>query len=116
MGAWQPDESATVDNRAIYLWIVPARVGGKWVLRVENSAQDRLLSFAQNYQDLTGWLSGAAATLRLSDVSLRGDRINFTVIEGTVQRNFRARVRGRGMDGIVRAAGSPDLRWSASRR
>jgi hypothetical protein len=116
MGEWQADETANIDNRLALLWIVPAQAGGNWSLRIEGAAQDRPLSLRQNFQMLTGQLNGGSAPLAISEARLRGDQISFTVIEGTAQRNFSGRVQGNAMQGTVRAAGSPDLRWSASRR
>lgn len=116
MGEWQPDESASLDNRLAHLWIVPVQVGGNWALRVEGNSQDRPLSLRQSFQMLTGQLNGAGATLELSDARLRGDQVSFTVIDGAVRRDFSGRVQGKSMEGTVRAAGSPDLRWSASLR
>ena len=34
MEDWQPDQTATVEGRDAYLWIVPAKVGGNWKLAV----------------------------------------------------------------------------------
>jgi SAM-dependent methyltransferase len=116
MGEWQPDETANIDNRLAHLWIVPAKAGGTWSLRIEGSVQERPLGLKQSFQMLSGQLNGVTATLALSDARLRGDQISFTVIEGTVRRDFSGRVQGITMDGTVRSAGSPDLRWSASRR
>ena len=116
MGDWQPDETANIDNRLAHLWIVPAKAGGNWSLRIDGSAQERPLSLRQSFQMLTGQLNGATAVLAISDARLRGDQISFSVIEGAVRRDFSGRVQGNAMDGTVRAAGSPDMRWSASRR
>ena len=116
MGDWQPDETVDIDNRLAHLWIVPAQAGGNWSLRIDGGAQEQRLSLRQSFQFLSGQLNGAAAPLAVSDARLRGDQIRFTVTEGAVRRDFGGRVRGNTMDGMVRAAGSPDLRWSASRR
>jgi hypothetical protein len=116
MGDWQPDETANIDNRLAHLWIVPAKAGGTWSLRIEGSAQERPLSLRQSFQMLTGQLNGATATSMLSQARLRGDRISFTVTEGAVRRDFSGRVQGNAMEGTVRSAGSPDMRWSAVRR
>ena len=116
MGDWQPDETVDIDNRLAHLWIVPAQAGGNWSLRIDGGAQEQRLSLRQSYQSLSGQLNGAAAPLAVSDARLRGDQIRFAVTEGAARRDFSGRVRGNTMDGMVRAAGSPDLRWSASRR
>ena len=116
MEEWQPDETAEIDSRLAYLWIVPARVGGTWSLRIEGSGQDRVLVLRQSFQLLTGQLKAGAAALELSDARLRGDDIRFSVVEGSVRRDFSGRVRGTTMDGTVSAAGAPLTRWFAARR
>ena len=116
MGEWQPDETVNIDNRLAHLWIVPAKAGGTWSLRVEGSAQERPLTLRQSFQMLTGRLNGANAALALSDAKLLGDQISFSVSEGGVRRDFSGRVQGNTMGGTVRSTGSPDTGWSASRR
>ena len=116
MGEWEADETANIDNRLAHLWIVPAKVGGTWSLRIEGSAQERPLSLKQSFQMLTGQLNGANATSVLSEARLRGDRISFSVTEGAARRDFSGRAQGNAMEGTVRSTGSPDMRWSASRR
>src|SRR3990167_8153087 len=54
MGEWQPDETANIDNRLAHLWIVPAKAGGTWSLRIDGSARERPLSLRQSFQMLTG--------------------------------------------------------------
>jgi len=116
MEEWQPDERAEIEGRLAYLWIVPAKVGGTWSLRTEGSGQDRELSLRQSFQLLSGQMKGGAAALELTDARLRGDEIRFTVIEGSVRRDFSGRVRGTTMDGTVSSTGAPVSRWFASRR
>ncbi len=116
MEEWPADETAEIDGRLAYLWIVPAKVGGTWSLRVEGSGQDRDLSLRQSFQLLSGRLKAGAAALELSQGRLRGDEIRFSVVEGSVRRDFSGRVRGTTMDGTVSAAGAPLTRWFASRR
>lgn len=116
MGEWQPDETVNIDNRLAHLWIVPAKAGGTWSLRIEGSAQERPLTLRQSFQMLTGRLNGANAALAISDGKLLGDQISFAVTEGSVRRNFSGHVQGNTMGGTVRSTGSPDTGWSASRR
>lgn len=116
MGEWQPDETVNIDNRLAHLWIVPAQAGGNWSLRTEGGAQEQRMSLRQRFQFLTGQLNRVTAALTVVDGRLRGDQIRFAVVDGAVRREFSGRVHGILMDGTVRAAGSPVLRWSASRR
>jgi SAM-dependent methyltransferase len=82
MGDWRPDGQRMIEEKQIYLWIVPAVVGGAWRLSVDGTT--RTLSFEQRYQQVVGDLDGEAIT----DTALRGDRLFF-------------RASGRAFHGIV---------------
>ncbi len=116
MGEWQPDETANIDNRLAHLWIVPAKVGGTWSLRIDDQAQERRLVIRQSFQMLSVQFNSSNATLAFTDGRVRGDEVSFAIMDASVRREFSGRVQGNSMNGTVRSAGSPDLRWSASRR
>jgi hypothetical protein len=102
---WTPDETVTVEQGCTawctaLLWIVPAKVGGKW--RVAN--QDLMLE--QTYQMVTGTLGGTAIT----DGRLRGDQIRF--MAGNSE--YTGRVAGNRIEGTMRAGGAP-TKWAATR-
>lgn len=84
MGDWMPDRQATVDEKQIYLWIVPAVVGGSWRLILDGRARD--LRFEQRYQRISGEADG-----QVFEASLRGDRLFFR-LDG---RTFHGRVGDR---------------------
>ena len=103
MGDWEPDQTVHVnDNCSNYcnghLWIVPARVDGRWRL------DGRELVLKQTYQKLEGTLGGKP----LRQARLSGTHIQF-VAGG---RQYRGEVRGERMGG--RLAGGAE--WSAQRR
>jgi precorrin-6B methylase 2 len=100
---WTPDETVTVENGCsawctALLWIVPAKVGGKW--RVGDSD----LVFDQQFQVVTGTLGGKP----ISDGKLRGDQIRFMV--GAAE--YTGKVVGDRIDGSVRSGG-PVTMWTA---
>lgn len=70
MGDWMPDGQATIDEKQIYLWIVPTVVGGSWRLILDGRTRD--LRFDQRYQRITGEADGQPV-----EASLRGDRLFF---------------------------------------
>jgi SAM-dependent methyltransferase len=94
MGEWKPDATDS-DGGAVYLWIVPARVAGRWqVLQ-----QDRrfIVEFKQRYQELSGTASLGGTTLAVRDGRLRGDAITFALdVEGRTIR-FSGTVSGENM-------------------
>ncbi|WP_291386294.1 MULTISPECIES: methyltransferase domain-containing protein [Achromobacter] len=102
MGDWEPDASETVtENCQTYctalLWIVPAKVQGKWDLGGQT------LQLDQHYQVLSGKLG----SVPISDARLDGTSITFTA-NGV---RYAGVVNGRTMSGT--AAGKGD--WQAKR-
>lgn len=73
MGDWRPDAAEEWDASRIFLWIVPAPVGGSWALTLADG--DVLpLQIEQRFQEVSGTLGRAA----LADVRLRGTAFSFT--------------------------------------
>jgi SAM-dependent methyltransferase len=114
MGEWQPDESANIDNRQALFWIVPAKVGGAWNVRLNGGAASEL-NLKQSFQMIEGTLKVGANTLALLDAKLRGDQISFKVTQGGTSREYTGRVSGNGIEGSARS-GSAEARWQATRR
>jgi hypothetical protein len=78
MGSWRPDRVATVAEECDYyfckalLWIVPARVDGKWTM------QRGELSLHQTFQTFTGTLGNGEAVFPIDDGLINGATITFT--------------------------------------
>jgi hypothetical protein len=92
MGDWQPDEHRVIDGRNIYLWIVPAVVGGAWTLT--DGGATTTLTLDQRFQRVTGTLSGGGRTMALRDANLRGPQFAFTVDTPGGPRTYRGIVEG----------------------
>jgi hypothetical protein len=82
MEEWLDDDAVTAGSRVGYLWIVPARVGGRW--RFRDVAGNVLLSvdLQQRFQEISGEAhegseDAAGAATSLYDAFLRGDAIRF---------------------------------------
>jgi SAM-dependent methyltransferase len=102
MGEWEADETANVEGRTAYFWVVPAKVEGNW--RIEGGGAGDL-SLKQEFQKVSGSAGGKAIT----SASLRGDVISFSV-DG---REYSGRVSGDRMEGTVKGASAG--KWSATR-
>jgi SAM-dependent methyltransferase len=72
MGDWAHDGFANVDGRRVFLWIVPAIVGGRWTMTLPGGTNAPLV-LEQRYQKVTGTLGGTV----LDGMELRGDRLSF---------------------------------------
>jgi SAM-dependent methyltransferase len=102
---WTPDETRTIEGNCsawctALLWIVPAKVGGKWRLG------DGELMLEQEYQMLKGTLDGKP----IANGRLRGTEIRFVV--GTTE--YTGKVSGNRMDGSLRGGG-PATNWTAAK-
>ena len=118
MGDWRADQRQRIGSATIYLWVVPARVAGRWTLTA--SGQTATLELQQRYQRLDGQVV-AGGTGRIEQGVVNGDRIRFVADLGEGRRAFEGRVDGdriapqqpgAGSGGwqAVRAPGSPDRR------
>lgn len=106
MDDWAPDQTDSTEGRTAYLWIVPAKVEGKW--NIGNGS----VEFKQKFQDIHGTYTNAdGMTWRLTNTSLRGDQISFSAGTAT----YTGRVSGPVMQGSMRPR--PDAQgasWSAN--
>jgi precorrin-6B methylase 2 len=108
MGDWKADETATVSEGCnsyctAYLWIVPAKVAGRWQLA------DGELTLKQSYQMVTGTLKTGNVTAQITGGKLNGDRITFSA--GGSQ--YTGQVNGDSIEGAVK--GGSGGTWSARR-
>lgn len=87
LGDWRPDAEEERDASRIYMWIVPAVVGGSWSLRLADGTV-LPLELEQRFQEVSGTLGGA--TIR--DARLRGTDFRFTADTALGARIFRGRV------------------------
>lgn len=65
MGDWRADRKVSFKSDALYLWIVPARVHGRWEWQTEDGRHYRV-DLQQRYQKLIGelWIDGEPAELQ----------------------------------------------------
>jgi hypothetical protein len=82
MGAWQPDRTDDVASRDAHLWIVPAKLGGKWSVRVADDPP-LLLELRQQFQHLEGHAVVGGNRVLLERVLVRGPRVSFELPGGT---------------------------------
>ena len=73
MGDWTPDEHRLVEEKHVYLWIVPAVAGGSWRMTMADGST-RSLVIAQRYQKVSGTLDGVA----IEGARLHGAALDFT--------------------------------------
>jgi Methyltransferase domain len=107
MGEWEPDQSLELGCDTYctaYLWIVPARVEGRW-----KTPQGELV-LKQEFQKVSGTLGSGNVVSPISRGSLNGNQISF--LAGG--KEFRGSVNGSSIVGTVKSGGSSES-WKATR-
>lgn len=116
MGDWEADETADIDYRTAYLWIVPAKVEGQWNFR-DATGQQFTVALTQKYQKISGDVTVGGRKQPLVGATLRGDEIRFAFNDDKgVTRTLTGTVRGNEINGALRAAGGGDVKVSGTRR
>lgn len=106
MGDWRADAEAELDASRIYLWIVPAVVGGSWSLRLADGSV-LPLAIEQRFQEVSGTLGNAA----LAHARLNGTRLSFTAAGAS----YHGIVRDAAIEPDPDAPANAARGWSARR-
>jgi len=119
MDEWLPDETAVVENRTAYLWIVPSSVEGTWRLNTwKGKAGDDELILRQRFQFAEGLVRINGKTGQVRDFRINGSQVSFTVFEPTratpLRYDFAGRVSDGMMEGILKLPGG-EREWQATR-
>jgi hypothetical protein len=115
MGDWEPDETADMDYRSAYLWIVPAKVDGRWTFK-DAEGKSYAVTLTQKYQKITGEVAGAANKQPLVGASLRGAEMRFAFNDDKgVTRTLAGTVRDDQFTGSLRAAGGGEVKVTGAR-
>jgi hypothetical protein len=102
-----------VTTTLIYLYIVPAKVAGKWSAQMPPavSKAPATMSLKQQLTRVTGSVRIDGKEVPMEEVKLRGDRLSFRL--SGQKGDFSGQVKGKQIDGIVDKGGSK-LPWSAT--
>jgi precorrin-6B methylase 2 len=112
MGDWRPDQTLVAsrgDSKAtLFLWIVPAQVGGIWrgqLTRGSGRSLPIALQLEQQYQQAKVRIQLENQTIELPGVKLVGEQVRFerrTMLEGEQMKlRFEGQVRGNQLTGIL---------------
>lgn len=117
MGDWEPDETAEVDYRTAYLWIVPAKVEGAWTLREQGPGNAQYtVNLSQKYQKITGDIGGTAKQ-PLVGATVHGEEIRFAFNDDKgVTRTLTGTVRGNELTGTLKAASGTETKVTGTRK
>ena len=107
MGEWEPDTTQRVGDGEAFMWIVPARVEGRWALRDASGFFTGEVSLVQRFQRVGGTLDLRGNVQPVLGAYVEGDIVGFTFValDGGV-RSVRARVDGGSLAGSLNFAGN----------
>ena len=93
MGEWRPDQRQRVGTASVLLWIVPARIEGRWLLT--DGRHRATLDLDQQFQAFIGTAATAdGLAARVEQGSLTGADIRFLLDLGDGRRTYEGRVEG----------------------
>jgi methyltransferase family protein len=134
MGEWDPDDDATLEvpektvgdpgKSYIFLWIVPARVAGRWESQLPVSGRPSAFefNFEQHFQLVHGIVRVGERQLKLPQFRLAGEQLSFKLEVPAPGKpaiyQFRGWVKGDAIEGNVtvgEGSGQRALPWSAKR-
>jgi precorrin-6B methylase 2 len=118
MEDWEPDQTATVEGRDAYLWIVPAKVQGSWTLTMPSGSGEETwqIELKQTFQKLAGTARLGDKSFELADARMRGSDVRFTFTDANgTKREFVGRAQGDRLEGTTKAQGGATVKWAAVR-
>ena len=121
---WKPDQKTTI-RKNVFLWIVPAPVGGRWQARLALPPIERQLEveLTQRFQEISAHARLNGVPAQVWETKLQGDRISFVVVDSTDRENerllyFEGRVSGDVIEGdLTQGVGNARsaVKWRAVR-
>jgi len=125
-GDWKPDNGVTFDvpekekingvpSATVYLWVVPAKVAGKWDVKVAGGDTYEL-TLKQRFQAVEGSAAASGRAVRPQNIALSGSELSFALPDAKGSARFTGCVKDGAMEGTVEVPGArAPARWTAVR-
>lgn len=129
MGEWYPDQNDTLGvpgktvgapgKSFIFMWVVPAKVAGRWQSQIGVRRVNWDFEFRQTFQMADGAVVSGGRTIKLPEFKVEGDQIAFTAVtrpgDNSTRHRFKGTVKGDLIEGtvIMGAGAGQKLPWSA---
>jgi SAM-dependent methyltransferase len=107
MGEWEADATLRAAGSEAFLWIVPAPVGGRWLLAADDDRFQAEIEIVQQFQRIGGTLTIRGRTQPLLGAYIEGPQMGFTFVGSDGgERSVRARVDGAVLTGSLQFSGN----------
>ncbi len=120
LSGWIPEETKVFDlqdkikisgvtTTIIYLYVVPAKVGGAWAVKVPAPVSKQPISFelTQQMQKIGGMAKVGGREVPVENAKLVGEKISFSLpVERGKPLQFSGTVKGGAIEGTVEAGGA----------
>jgi hypothetical protein len=121
---WKPDQLTTI-RKNVFLWVVPAKVAGRWRGRVSlpDGARTIEIELNQRFQEINGLARIDGQVTQMWEAKLNADRLSFVLVDSADRDSeaslyFDGRVNGGAIEGeIRRGVGNSEsrIKWQALR-
>lgn len=108
LGDWKPDVTTQI-RKNTFLWIVPAKVAGRWQMKLALPGGEHAvtLDLRQQYQEVDGHGRFSDRHSQIWEPHLSGDRLSFVMVDDRDRDNeaalyFEGRVSGDVIEGQLR--------------
>lgn len=108
LGDWKPDVTTQI-RKNTFLWIVPAKVAGRWQMKLALPGGEHELSLElrQRYQEVDGFGQFSDRPSQIWEPRLSGDRLSFVIVDDRDRDNeaalyFEGQVKGDVIEGQLR--------------
>lgn len=108
LGDWKPDVTTQI-RKNTFLWIVPAKVAGRWQMKLALPGGEHAvtLDLRQQYQEVDGHGRFSDRHSQIWEPRLSGDRLSFVMVDDRDRDNeaalyFEGRVSGDVIEGQLR--------------
>lgn len=121
---WKPDQMTTI-RKNVFLWVVPAKVAGRWRARVPLPDGPRTIEVElnQRFQEVNGLARIDGQVAQMWEARLSGERLSFVLVDSADREHeaslyFEGRISPGAIEGeIRRGVGNTQTRikWQAAK-
>jgi len=97
---WEPEQSVTIQGRHVFLWTVPARVGGVWDFE-DSEGRTFTVDLRQTFDALSGRIAREGGRADLLSATVKGRELRFAFDAGGSTVKFSGTVRGHAITGVL---------------